>query len=298
MENRANRILQKVENNVIAGKFYEAQQMYKTLFFRYTSQNKFQEAINLLDSGAQLFLQYNRNNEGTELANMLINLLNTTHSPVTNELIEIIQKITESYQTQDPGRRIFLKKAIKWSSNLGDNKEGDPRLHNLIAAIDHQAADYGMAQKHYLRGSQPEQFAQALLEWSREGFPSEEDLYIARAVFQYLALRNLRDANIVFEIFTKNCNNKTSPLLNFVRFLLMTLERDAYPLFQRLRERYMISLKRDSSFSQYLDQIGQVYFNVKPRSEGFGILGDLMKSFLGGNDKPHTTRSQRDPWIG
>ena len=38
--------------------------------------------------------------------------------------------------------------------------------------------------------------------------------------------------------------------MNFLKFLLLTLERDALPLFEILKEKYKISLDRDSSFEK------------------------------------------------
>lgn len=41
-----------------------------------------------------------------------------------------------------------------------------------------------------------------------------------------------------------------TPLINYIRFLLMTLERDAYPLFDMLRKKYAPSINRDIVFQE------------------------------------------------
>jgi len=116
---------------------------------------------------------------------------------------------------------------------------------------------------------------------STAGYTSERDLFIARAVLQYLCLSNIKDANIVFKIFNESmCLD--SPLINFLSFLLKTLEREAYPLFKKLRESYAISLARDDTFDKYLDLIGKIYFGVEPPKQGgmAGMLGSLLKGFM------------------
>ena len=64
-----------------------------------------------------------------------------------------------------------------------------------------------------------------------------------------LSLENLRDANIVYEKFLENIKLDT-PLINFLRFLLLTLERNALPLFKLLKVKYSVALRRDKSFDE------------------------------------------------
>jgi len=157
-------------------------------------------------------------------------------------------------------------------------------LFALLARSYAESKDYSRAQKYYIKGETPQEFAEMLEKWIKQGYASEADLFIARAVFQYLSLANLRDANIIFSALTKNMSVNT-PLINYIRFLLQTLERNAYPLFELLRQKYAPSLSRDPSFSQYLDYIAQVFYKVKPTSNntpgGFGnFFSDMLKSLL------------------
>lgn len=96
-----------------------------------------------------------------------------------------------------------------------------------------------------------------------------------------MCLSDLKNANLVFENFQKqNPNLPQTPLINFIRFLLLTLERDALPLFRSLRQTYKPSLDRDPTFQQYLDRIATVFYNVK--SSG-GFLESMLGSLLGSN---------------
>ena len=84
-----------------------------------------------------------------------------------------------------------------------------------------------------------------LVEWSKLGYASERDLFIARAALQFLSFGNLRDANAVQGAFKARLQQDgetppDSPLMNFVGFLLRACERDAAPLFQVLRQKLQI----------------------------------------------------------
>lgn len=111
----------------------------------------------------------------------------------------------------------------------------------LLARAYRQAGDFTHAAKHFLHSEKPAEFADALYNWSKQGYPSESDLYLARAVLQLLSLENLRDANQVNEIYVAKCKDVGRsvdlPLFNFTRFLLLTLEvRGACGLIGRTRK--------------------------------------------------------------
>jgi len=81
---------------------------------------------------------------------------------------------------------------------------------------------------------------------------------------RYLCLENVGGANTVLQLYSKGCGEKLdSPLLHFVQFLLKTVERDAAPLFSMLRTKYAVSIARDPNLEQYLNKIGEVYFDIK-----------------------------------
>jgi len=281
----------KLEKSIQDGQYYEAQQMYKTLYFRYTSQKKYSDVISLLTNGAINQLTHHHWNEGTELALLLLSTYNQLHTKVTQESLEPIIKMSSLYdgnsEDANTAKQSLLQAAIKWTAAEGENKQGEPVLHNLCAESYWRQGSHAKAQKHFLRGNQPELFAQMLAEWacSPSLLPNERDLLLARGVLKYLCFGNLKDANILFETVLKLIPDfPQTPLINFVRFLLLTLERDAYPLFDMLRQKYKPSLDHDPSLHQYLGHIGQVFFNVKPA--GGNSFNDFLKSlFSGGTDQ-------------
>lgn len=87
------RVLGKLENSILEGNFYEAHQMYRTLFFRYSSQNKLDDCLNLLHSGATLFLEKEQYSSGADLILLLLTTLGKRSKPEKEEIDIWIDKL-------------------------------------------------------------------------------------------------------------------------------------------------------------------------------------------------------------
>jgi len=260
-----------LEKSVEDGQFYEAQQMYKTIYSREAKTNTPESIVSiqkLLTSGACIMLSHDYVNEGVELGLLLLQTYKTNHIKPSKETLDVIAKILAVYKPPAQGEEEnktfdnFIKESIRWTVSEGEKKEGDPTLHNLFGMFYWKIKQFGKAQKHFLRGTEPSKFADMLIEWATQHTTySEQDLVITRAVLQYLCFGNLKDANTIFQQFVKGIKNlPQTPLLNFVQFLLLTLERDALPLFETLRSKYRPSLERDPTFQLYLNEVASVFF--------------------------------------
>uniref|UniRef100_A0A0L8GDZ6 Trafficking protein particle complex subunit 11 domain-containing protein n=1 Tax=Octopus bimaculoides TaxID=37653 RepID=A0A0L8GDZ6_OCTBM len=82
---RLSRILAKCQACVDANNFYEAHQMYRTLYFRYNAQHKYEDALELLYKGSVTLLQHRQQTSGTDLASLFINTLTSSSSPVLED---------------------------------------------------------------------------------------------------------------------------------------------------------------------------------------------------------------------
>lgn len=69
---------------------------------------------------------------------------------------------------------------------------------------------------------------------------------------RYLCLSDLKNANTIYQLWKERFPTLDTPLMNFLNFLLQTLERDALPLFVLLRQKYKKTLERDQYFNQVL----------------------------------------------
>ncbi|CAM8961106.1 hypothetical protein QQ045_003399 [Rhodiola kirilowii] len=302
--------IEKLEKVVNDGNFYGAQQMYKSISARYLGAERFSEALDILQSGACIQLSHGQVTCGSELAVLFIEALVKGKVPCDDASIERIRKIYKEFpQISVPnhlgddedmqqlseaigaakirvdGCSSFLKAAIRWSAEFGSARNGTPELHTMLAAyIYSESVEVDMAKVsfHYVRGNNPKKFASTLVNFMGKCYPGEEDLAIARAVLMYLSHGNLRDANYLMDEIKKQVDAMDiefpdSELIEFVTYLLPTLQRDALPLFNMLRENYKSSIDREASFHELLDEIASVFYGVRRKSPLDGVFGDLFK---------------------
>jgi len=272
----------KMEEHFNNMRYYEAQQLYLTLFNRLSARENWNDAIELMRSGALKLLEHKEGNAGGQLALKLIESYKKSNTTPSPDIVQTLLNIFQQFPDDAKDARVsFMKEAISFTTT-GPNPQGDPSLHYALAVYLSKVEDHGGAQRHWLRSERPQEHVQELISWSQKGFLGERDLFLARAVLQYAALENLRDANLVFNVYCDFYRSQPdpeqakaidTPLVHFIRFLLATLERDAAPLFEVLRQKYSASLARDSSFSAYLDKIGELYYKIKPPA---GMLDELM----------------------
>lgn len=69
------RVLAKLEASVAAGNYYEAHQMYRTLYFRYSSQKRYDDCLDLLYKGSVVFLNNEQYSSGADLGLLVIDTL-------------------------------------------------------------------------------------------------------------------------------------------------------------------------------------------------------------------------------
>ncbi|XP_015908395.1 Golgi to ER traffic protein 4 homolog [Parasteatoda tepidariorum] len=286
------RVMKKLQINMELGQYYEAHQMYRTLYFRYLSQKKYEELTTLLYEGSVLFFTHRQHNSGADLAILLINVLNESEVAVCDEYMEKLATLFSMMLPDSPERSNFLTTALKWSSkNSCTDSFGHPNLHKLIANALWKEKNYQQSRYHFIHSSDGQGCATMLIEYHiTKGYPNEVDLFIAQTVFQYLCLKNKTTASTAFQAYTGMHPAVTSgfpfllPLLNFLSFLLQAIERGKLVYFRTLCEQYQPSLKRDPTYSEYVDRIGQLFFGLSPPPKQQGIFGNLIQSLFEGFD--------------
>lgn len=198
-------------------------------------------------------------------------------------------------------------KAVKWSSEISNNKMGHPLMHKVIAQLMWNEGNLEQARHHFLLSKDGNGCGQMLIELSqRKGYPNEIDLFVAQVVLQQLCLKEISSAVETFQTYTKYhpkiCRTDPPfimPLLNFVFFLLKIIESSRkLAIFKKLCELYKPSLDRDPSYEKYLEKIGVLFFGAPQqpqRRAGGGIFGDLINQLFQGleddEDEPNQSAS-------
>ncbi|XP_016044592.2 Golgi to ER traffic protein 4 homolog isoform X2 [Erinaceus europaeus] len=286
------RVEGKLRASVEKGDYYEAHQMYRTLFFRYMSQNKHAEARDLMCSGALLFFSHGQNS-AADLSMLVLESLEKADVDVADPLLESLARLFSLMDPNSPERVAFVSRALKWSSG-GSGKLGHPRLHQLLALTLWREQNYCESRYHFLHSSDGEGCAHMLVEYATaRGFRTEVDMFVAQAVLQFLCLKNKSSALVVFTTYTEKHPSIESgppfvqPLLNFLWFLLLAVDGGKLTVFTVLCEQYQPSLRRDPMYTEYLDRIGQLFFGLPPKqtSSYGGLLGNLLSSLMGSSEQ-------------
>ena len=83
------RTLEKLKAFFAEEQYYEAEQLYRTLFARYNTQKKFNAAIELLQDGAIRLLNLNQINSGAVVANLMVQTFINSNASVSREHLGI-----------------------------------------------------------------------------------------------------------------------------------------------------------------------------------------------------------------
>uniref|UniRef100_A0A6B2LCG3 Golgi to ER traffic protein 4 n=1 Tax=Arcella intermedia TaxID=1963864 RepID=A0A6B2LCG3_9EUKA len=241
---------------------------------------------NTLVQGATIMLEHGQANAGTELALLLIDHYKAIDAPLNQETLSVVLLIFSRYTMEFSTQlRSFIKAAVNWSSRKENNDQGAPELHNAFAKFYDEKGHFSYAQMHYLRGTEEEAYAEMLVKWTQSGYPLEKELFITRAVLQYLCLSSIDSAHKVLTYFVKKMNypsfpDELPPLINFLKFLLAAIKTKNKNLFTQLRAVYTISINRDSTFGEYLDIIAKNQLGIEPPKTAGGGLFKLVQSLF------------------
>lgn len=299
------RVLSKLESAVTAGNYYEAHQMYRTLYFRYLTQKNYSKLLTMLEDGAKLLLQNNQQASGADLAILLVDVLVKSETQPSDHYFTKIAKLFAMVCRETPERENFLAAALRWSTTgCEQHKTGHPSLHQAIAQVFWKEKNYVLARYHFLRSTDGSGFATMLIELHKtRGYACEIDLFIAQVVLQYLCLHNKRTATVAFQSYTSQHPNIDKgppyilPLLNFIWFLLKVIESGKLAAFNILCKQYQQSIERDPAYVEYLDKIAQIFFGVNPPrpQNPNGFFGDIFQSLMNGVGDEYDSDDDDEP---
>lgn len=190
------------------------------------------------------------------------------------------------------------------------------RTSNQNQPIDNEPYD---AEKHLALGTpeSAETLAKLEYEWYTNDEPHTAAIYASRAVFPYLMIGNIRNANKALVVFTSRISSVNPslgvqdvssfssdmrvfpalPLLNFISMLLLTIQRGSADLFQQLTAHYASQIQGIGIWDDALAQFGEQYFNIKIPRQGNPLL-DMMGSMLFGGGQGAESTGARRPQRG
>jgi len=254
---------------------------------------QYDEVLKLLYDGAVLLFDHNQHSSAADLAKLFVEVLQKSKAKVTKDTVDKLAIMMSKIPPVAPERQAFLMAAINWSQSEnpeGKKFEGHPQLHNVVANIYWKETNYHQARYHFMRSDDMQNLGSMLVEIQVElGYHSEIDIFVTQAVLQLLCIRNLGIASSLFDNYLEQhplLSNQPPfkyPLLNFTWLLLLAIQSAKISSYAVLCEHYQPSLKRDPTYREYLDRIGQIYFGLPPPrvSSNQGMFGNLIQSLIG-----------------
>lgn len=232
------RLNQKLADCLAKGDFYEAHQIYRTIYFRLAREHKFSAAYRLLVAGATKLLSSGQANSGADLANLLVEMLAGSESSpapalesqlqVSEEaLLNDLRQLFAAITPDSPERAHFVSKALSIAYLP------TPALRTHLALVLWREKNYAESRLHFVySGDSGENVALMLVEYHLSvGFPGEVDLMIAQFVLQVLAAERKQLAAVAFKVYTARHPAIEGlqppflkPLLNFIFFLLSAID--------------------------------------------------------------------------
>ncbi|EDW54828.1 Golgi to ER traffic protein 4 homolog [Drosophila sechellia] len=293
------RVLAKLSQSLAGGEFYEAHMMYRTLYFRYTAQKRYQDCLDLLFDGAQQLIAKEQESSAADLCLLLLDTLEKRgpQAEDTDNFLWVprLGALIRGLNAATVERETLIQRTIKWSTAL-HGQYGHPVLHKLIAHVFWTEGNIESARHHYLLCQDGSLCGRVLIEISQSrGFQGEVDLFLVQAVLQQLSLKDRKTAEDTFTEYTryhakllKHEFPYKEPLVNFLYFLFRLIDAKRVAGFRALRKLYDPSLKRDTSFLKYIAKIGVLYFDEQPEAAHSGppglggMFGDIFNRLMSG----------------
>jgi len=251
------------------------------------------------------------------------------------EALELSFEGTDEQEEEERLSRLhykFLRRIVRWSAEYGTIQYGDMRLHTALAM---QCWSMAVKYKSSLQKMKDEEFDDvtvmqeitaeamihlALAEDTKQiidilktldaptdkqlsmgrngGSACQRDCLFTRAILVFIAVQNLRDANILLKEYIAlteadmpalaksyiNKNDGKAPThIMFCTMLLQICEKDrAGPLYQWILRSFSNDLNlMKPDVKAYTTKIGRVYFNIQPPPSMFHMMENMM-GMMGG----------------
>uniref|UniRef100_A0A0R3RVH3 Golgi to ER traffic protein 4 homolog n=1 Tax=Elaeophora elaphi TaxID=1147741 RepID=A0A0R3RVH3_9BILA len=302
------------------GNYYEAHQIYRTIYNRLANQGKWQELQDVLYNGILRLLEEAEVASAIDLAELFVEALEKSKTSVSSavldrfdELLNLLpahlEKDLQANSEREDRRLQYISLGIKWTMAVAEKKRyrrrGHPGLHFRIAKALWREGNYASARNHFMYSDNPETFAMFLTEYQlKYGYTTEKDLFIAQAVLQMLCDRRLKSALKLLESYADIHPDIRSgfpypfPLLNFLHYAIICIANKQLAYFTVLVEQYGNEISRDPEYKHLLDKIAQIYMRApRPQAARGGFLGNMIKGLLRSpeNESGTAEESETDP---
>mmetsp|Transcript_60037 Transcript_60037/g.70145 ORF Transcript_60037/g.70145 Transcript_60037/m.70145 type:complete len:368 (+) Transcript_60037:38-1141(+) len=302
---------------------YEALQLAQGQVRRYAKQIDGDNAFKLASSITIQLLSRGYIGMANQLSTQMIDAMTETRLTLTDGILDKLCEVDSGYKTalaaitpktpeeEDEKFRLqkllmtFLRKAIKYSDDLGTIRYGDMRLHSRLGQCAWDMEEYLEAMMEFaLAEENPETVVDLLFQLPKgdndnaaKGPVSLRDSLLTHGVVIFISLENLRDANSLLRAFVAKDTERDAQKLAtnymmkgkkhpthvaFCGSLIRICETDAAPLFSWILKSFNVELNRHPDLKPYTAKIGRLYFNIQPPPNMLNMMENMMTMMSAG----------------
>ncbi|KAK2628469.1 hypothetical protein QTJ16_001572 [Diplocarpon rosae] len=303
MSAKIEKIIVRLQGKIAEGQYYEAQQQTRVVAARYVKSASWDAAMDILFNVSQSLLKAGQGGSGGDLGLFLIDVYKQAELKPDSSNKGKLLTLLRQFESEEPTRKKFIAEMISWSAKCGEYPAGEPELHHVAGSLYAEEHEVYEAERHLTFGTKdsPEVFVKMEYEWYTQDDSHTAALYAARVVFPYLLTGNVRDATKSLRLFTsrlteankglsvQDASSSSSdmriypslPLLNFLGFLLLAVQKGSADLFRQLKSKYTVYLKEVATWDEALTSVAELYFGIQRPRQGNPLL-DMMGSMFGG----------------
>lgn len=263
------------------GKYYEAEQLLKSLAIRLQNKGEYDDAVKLLYQGCIELQHGGKHNAAGDLAKDIFSIFEKADTPADSERVEMLLQIFKGFEETAPAalaQETFMKLALKWTKEKGYT--GSELTLPYGQAL-RKRKQYHKASMQFLKTNMMTEFCDMVFEWAKLAPSDELPFFVTRAVLQLLVIKNeLQVAKSFFEMSEARMSNTEEPITNFTRMFLEALEIRSQSLYKLLMDKYKPVLHMDSKYSQWCNLIGHRMLGI-PKKQN--LLSTLLNSLGGGS---------------
>eukprot|EP01147_Barroeca_monosierra_P005806 gene5806-9026_t len=209
--------------------FYEAQELVVSLTNRLRGQQQYDRAAKILEEGMENLLSHGKDNAAAQLVKPYLDVLTEAPHLSPSTKIDYFLKLSKQF-SDNSSKLMFLRRAIS-ATTQANSQHGDCKLHLEAAKslLEDEDSIHAALEQLVMSGFEVVSFKDTFLILTQQ---SLEQLLVAAYTSRDLA-QEIYDGLTCSSAF----ESESKPL-QFCRFVLLTLTRDAVQLLDDLRKAY------------------------------------------------------------
>ena len=252
-----------------AKKFYEFGQYIKGAMSRKIARKKYEEYDALIKEALGQLIIIKEENMIIDIGEDYLFNFKKYNKEFNQPFVDFVIKV---FINGRKGRRVqFLEKVIYQTE--GKIKE----FYSVLSDAYIAAKEHNKAYRYAIKSQQLDKFYPILNELIKIGNPSEKDLFICRAVLEFLCSELSEPAYLILARYSGEF--KSSPLYQFTQWILHAIKIKSFNAFKEIILGFSQQLERDEDLIRYLDKISQKYFgqNIIEQEGLSKMLGSMLK---------------------